>query len=409
MVNQKSNIIFTGIGIIYLFFNSLLLPEGLLYTALLSPLLFIYLLKVQGFRIYFIFLLITTLFILIQYPFVTDWYYYFRSFILFQCVAIFIISAYYAIRETLNLGFTFKILASVNLFLLALAVFLLFIPSLRPTMWYLIPISPGIPSFPRLKMFTYEASYYALIIMPVFAYYLLRKLLLSGRTGILFISLAVALLLSCSFGVLAGIGISLFLLFILNLQELKSKIKLNYLSLGALALLGVFLMLYFFLPDNFLFERIHNIFSGKDTSARGRTTEAFTLAWNIAKMKSICWGIGPGQLKIIGRDYIIQFYHYSNIPEPIRIPNAVAETLNIYGLVGIAIRFGLIVYLFFKTKVWTNYYRLFLFLFIFIYQFTGSFIFNVAEYIIWALSFCPALFPEFNRRLLMPADSPDKR
>jgi hypothetical protein len=37
--------------------------------------------------------------------------------------------------------------------------------------------------------------------------------------------------------------------------------------------------------------------------------------------------------------------------------------------------------------VWTNYYRLLLFLFVFIYQFTGSFITNVAEYVIWILAF----------------------
>ena len=114
-------------------------------------------------------------------------------------------------------------------------------------------------------------------------------------------------------------------------------------------------------------------------------------------MKSLYWGVGPGQLKLIGRDYIIQYYNYSSIPGTIRIPNAVAETLNIFGLAGLVIRFLAIGYLFFKTKVWDNYYRLLLFLFIFIYQFTGSFLFNIAEYILWILAFSPALFPAFNR------------
>ncbi|MGZ5135232.1 MAG: hypothetical protein ACXWCG_08785, partial [Flavitalea sp.] len=52
---------------------------------------------------------------------------------------------------------------------------------------------------------------------------------------------------------------------------------------------------------------------------------------------------------------------------------------------------------FFKTKVWSNYYRLSLFLFIFIYQFTGSYLTNIAEYVIWILAFHPGLFTEFDR------------
>jgi hypothetical protein len=32
----------------------------------------------------------------------------------------------------------------------------------------------------------------------------------------------------------------------------------------------------------------------------------------------------------------------------------------------------------------------------FVYQFTGSFISNIAEYVIWILAFKPDLFPEFQ-------------
>jgi hypothetical protein len=46
--------------------------------------------------------------------------------------------------------------------------------------------------------------------------------------------------------------------------------------------------------------------------------------------------------------------------------------------------------------VWRNYYRLLLFTFIFIYQFTGSFITNVAEYVIWIMAFTP-VFREFDK------------
>ncbi len=64
-----------------------------------------------------------------------------------------------------------------------------------------------------------------------------------------------------------------------------------------------------------------------------------------------------------------------------------AETLAVFGWVGFFLRFVVEIFLFFYTKVWTNYYRLLLFFFMFIYQFTGSFITNVAEYVIWILAF----------------------
>jgi len=57
--------------------------------------------------------------------------------------------------------------------------------------------------------------------------------------------------------------------------------------------------------------------------------------------------------------------------------------------------------LFFHTKVWRNYYRLLLFFFVFIYQFTGSFITNVAEYVIWILAFTN-IFHQFDVKRQSP-------
>ena len=143
--------------------------------------------------------------------------------------------------------------------------------------------------------------------------------------------------------------------------------------------------------------RIGNIFEGTDTSAKGRTTEAFQLAYAIAKLKSIFWGVGLGQTKIIGGDVIRSFYNYSVELRPrVSILNAVGDTLSTFGILGVIIRLFIEIYLFFKTKVLSNYYRTLLFFYIFIYQFTGSFLTNVAEYVIWALAFCNC-FPEFDK------------
>ncbi|PIY34027.1 MAG: hypothetical protein COZ08_04175, partial [Bacteroidetes bacterium CG_4_10_14_3_um_filter_42_6] len=45
------------------------------------------------------------------------------------------------------------------------------------------------------------------------------------------------------------------------------------------------------------------------------------------------------------------------------------------------------VFFFVKKRIYNNHYALILFLLIFIYQFTGSFITNVAELGIWAVVF----------------------
>jgi hypothetical protein len=56
---------------------------------------------------------------------------------------------------------------------------------------------------------------------------------------------------------------------------------------------------------------------------------------------------------------------------------------------------GAEIFFFFRTRVWTNYFRLSLFLFVFVYQLTGSFITSQAEYLIWLLAFVN-VFPQFD-------------
>jgi hypothetical protein len=90
------------------------------------------------------------------------------------------------------------------------------------------------------------------------------------------------------------------------------------------------------------------------------------------------------------------FYSYTTEVEIVRLSSTVAETFATFGLTGLFLRFGAEIYLFFKTRVYTNYYRLALFIFIFIYQFTGSYLMNIAEYVVWVLAFSTVL-PEFNK------------
>jgi hypothetical protein len=99
---------------------------------------------------------------------------------------------------------------------------------------------------------------------------------------------------------------------------------------------------------------------------------------------------------------MIQGYYLYNMDFVATIPNAMAEMLAIFGWVGVMLKLTIEIGLFFLTKVWTNYYRLLLFFFVFIYQFTGSFVTNIAEYIIWILAFTN-VFRQFDVR---PSASP---
>jgi hypothetical protein len=209
---------------------------------------------------------------------------------------------------------------------------------------------------------------------------------------------AIPLVLSFSMGVLASITLSFLLLVLFNFRTFISK-KYFFYPVASLLLAIFFFLVYstLFYPNNPLFVRLYNVFSGADSSANGRTFEAFQLAYMIAELKSIWWGIGLGQVKVIGDEVIKTFYNYPPEVGRVNIPCAMAETMAIFGIIGAGLRLFLEIFLFFKTKVYTNYYRTSLFLFIFIYHFTGSFITNIAEYVIWILAFSN-VFPEFTRQ-----------
>jgi hypothetical protein len=193
--------------------------------------------------------------------------------------------------------------------------------------------------------------------------------------------------LSFSFGVMAALLLSGVMTFIFYLRPLMRKRRVfNGLIFFSIFSVVVVSIGYFFFRNSFVVLRIINIFSGKDSSGKGRTSDAFFLANKLLEKKDEYWGVGFGQIKIIGSDVIRHYYMYGE-NFVATIPNAVAETYTILGWTGVTLRMLVEIFLFFQTRVWTNYYRLWLFLFIFIFQFAGSFITNVAEYVIWILAF----------------------
>ena len=288
----------------------------------------------------------------------------------------------------------------LNIAFVGIAVIALAIPSLVDKFWYTSPITTGISNSLRLKLLTYEPSYYSILFVPIAIYYYLKMLLIRAKGGFLiFFLITLPLILSLSFGIIMGLILSICLLYLsdIRLFTLKRNFPTYLLSAFLLALF-VFALLLVFYPNNILFHRMSNVFIGRDTSFKGRTFDSFYLGWQLASQKSILFGIGPGQTKVLGLQLFMDFYETLNFTrDQVTIPNSLGDILATYGVLGVVMKLVVEIYLFFKSKVYSNLYRLCLFLFVMIYQFTGSYITNIAEYVIWIMAFSPWIFPEFDK------------
>jgi hypothetical protein len=385
-------------AILYFFLNSFLLPPGLTYTALLSPLFYWWVVKTRNEEILVPFIMALFPFILVHIYFVgVDTQAYLKSLVNLTAVYIFCQAFYTFLKTSNNVEKVFKNILVINFFFCLVAVAIYF-TSFYDLLWIEQDLSGRLSGIKRLKLLTYEASYYATVFSPVFCFYFLQILLRRNRISawILLPMLFIPLILSFSVGVLGCILIAFLVCFFFYFMSLMRRRRFaNIIATFLIVIVPGLVILSVIYPENILFERLQNILSGHDASGKGRTSEAFTIANMLLEKKDYFWGIGIGQVKILGADTIRSFYMYPLDFEVISIPNVTAETLAWFGWIGLFIRFGLEIFLFFYTKVWTNYFRLIMFFFIFIYQFTGSFITNIAEYIIWILAFTN-VFKEFD-------------
>jgi hypothetical protein len=382
---------------IFFFINSLGLPFGLTYTALLSPLLYVWVVLVRKQEVLWPFLLALTPVVLIQLSLGVDTKSYFISLLNITLVYIFCQAAYTFFIKCKHPAEIFHQLLLINFVCCIIAIPLFFTPYSH-ILWTKQFITTGADEVTRLSLLTYEPSYYALLFTPLFCYFLLQLIFYRNRINgwLLLVMLLLPLMLSFSLGVISAIAMAMVISFVVHFKTfIRNKRFVNLAGVVVIVGLTALMTGLIFFPDNILFVRIDNVLSGKDSSGKGRTFEAFWLADQLLAKKSYWWGVGAGQIKILGFDLIRDFYGYSFDTPRVAIPNAAAETLALFGWVGFVVRILTELVLFVYTKVWRNYYRLLLFAFIFIYQFTGSFITNVAEYVVWVIVFTP-VFKEYD-------------
>lgn len=382
---------------VYFFINSLGLPFGLTYTSLLAPGFFIWISLKRKREILLPFLAVLLPFVIAQLFVVgVDQKTYFISLLNIVLVYISCQAAYTFFLVCDDIEKIFRWLLVIN-FILCLIAMLLYLSPYFDLMWIEKEFTTGVTSLKRMRLFTYEPSYYATLFTPLFFFFLLQFLFGQNkiRSGWLSVMLVLPFLLSLSIGVMTCIVVSGLFTWLMYFHRLTRKRRvLNTIVSSGAVLTFVMVIVVLFFRHNPVFTRIGNIIAGQDLSGRGRTRDAFILARQMLEQSNQWWGVGIGQIKVAGADIIRSYYLYN--PEyPVSIPNATAETLAVFGWTGIVLRFLIEVLLFFYTKAWSNYYRLLLFLFIFIYQFTGSFITNIAEYVIWILAFTN-VFPQFD-------------
>jgi hypothetical protein len=389
-------------AIIIFFFNNLLFVDGLTVTLALTP-IWLYLFvqwQVSNRQTLFWVLSFVLLYAMVHILQGANIAYYIISTAILLSIAVFTTVFYKVINASgINFDGVLRRILVLNFFLTFLALLLLFIPSLKGFMWYIMSISKNIEPMPRLKMFTSEASHYSYLWALPAIYFFSRVLFFKVRQPrLMLLMVSLPLLLSFSLGVLSTLIASAFVMLFAFRQHIfrSERIRIS-LAFSVAAFLLIMLLLWWLYPQNPLFHRIVNVLHGDDTSAKGRTIDSFILANKIIGSKSYLFGIGPGQLKVFGRTTIIQYYHYSNMPSVIRIPNACAETITCFGYTGFAIRMMVQIFLFIRTQVYKDPFRLWLFFFVFLYQFTGSYITNVNEYMLWAIAFAPFMFPDFPK------------
>lgn len=372
----------------YFFLNSAGLPLGLFYTTLFAPFLYLWL-YLRGRR------WLTTMFLLVALPFVIahtvlgigSLLFYVRSLFLLWTVFVAAYAFCWALMRTNTVERLFDQLIFLNFFASVVAVLLLATP-LRDFLWVNGEGSTeGASYFLRLKLLSTEPSAYALLMLPLLVFATLRQLRDANLRNLIYLfMIGIPFLLCQSFGgismFLAGIGIALMVSQKRMFKQAKTLIVLTCLVVIVGVLLGT---------HNPISERVVQVVTGGDSSTRSRTIFSFIAAYAVAAPKSLWWGAGFGQTKLtdfsdLGIGFVVNV-----------IPNAVAATFAEVGIIGVLVKLAVEIYLFFKTRVYSNSFAAVMFTVGFIAQFTGSYLTDVQEYLIWCFAFYP-FFPNLNLR-----------
>lgn len=391
MISYKKYI-FKVIGLVFFLLNSIGLPAPVLYSNLFSIAGIKSYLGKKEWRVLLIFFIITLSYFGIHFSQGVGLKEYIVTFVFMQTMMFTALVAFNYIKaNSKEIEGLFSLVSVISFGLFSIAIVLFFTP-LKEYLWVFHDFSIQ-GSVPRYKAFAYEPSFYALLMSPIFIYFFLKTVYVNFKKNVIcLILIALPCIMTLSFGFFGIIIISTCFFLVIVLLKHRS-IHRAFFYFGIVVLVSGGITLSF---DSFLSARVNKVISGEDSSINGRITESYYLADKMAKDKSTTFGIGLGQIKILGEKHIRGYYGYSKEEWPVMsIPNTTAETLAIFGYLGLFLRLSIQLFLFFKFKVYNNYFSLFMFIFIFLYQLMGSYITSTSELIIWIFAILP-IFKELD-------------
>ena len=182
-------------AILFFFFNSIGLPFGLTYTALLAPFFYWWITVKRKQEVLLPFLLIVFPVVLVHFLVVgVDERVYFISLLNLIAVYIFCQAFYTFLKRCYDVEKIFRVVLFINIAFCFAAVCFYFTPY-RDVFWIRQELTEGVDDFSRLKLLTYEASYYATLFVPVCLFFLTQYFLQQNRisTWLLFLLLAIPL------------------------------------------------------------------------------------------------------------------------------------------------------------------------------------------------------------------------
>lgn len=362
---------------VYFFFNRFdFLPEGLLVTSILSPIFYVWLLRKRKSFVLARFVLFFSPFALINYfDGGIDLRDYIVSFLLLLTVYVTVYAFAVRLHEMRSLDQLVRPLIWIN-FALACVGLVIRFTHWYAYMWVEQSKLVGGYGLIRYRMFTYEPSYYALLIAPLVLYaywqFVQRR---NWHNFRLLIAAVIPFLMAMSFGV-TGVAISAILIshMVVSRDFRQAKWVIAAAILGTIG--------YIAQPaTSGIKTRLGNIVVGDDSSANVRVIDSYVAAYSIASMRDLWFGVGVGQTKL----YVQEFDTWGG-QESGRLPCAAADTLATFGIVGLALRFLLEGFFFFKGKPYKDPFRFSLFIVVFAMQFGGSFLNNPAEYFAWVIA-----------------------
>src|SRR5258706_3694282 len=272
---------------IYFFINSVGLPFGLMWTTLLAPLFYVWIVLRRKQEILWPFIIVLLPFIFVH-TLVTgvELSTYLVSLLNILMLYVFCQAFYTFLKVCNDPERIFRKILIVNFFFCIIGIIFYFTPW-ASIFWISQYLTEGITNYRRFKLFTYEASIYATLFIPILFFYVLQYFLRQNRIrkGWLFLMLLLPLIISFSIGVIGGALLAVLITVLFSHGLLVKRRVVNaFINVGVFSVAVLFVLVLFF-RNNTLFIRISNILTGTDTSTKGRVEDSYILARKMLEEK----------------------------------------------------------------------------------------------------------------------------